>query len=280
MDVTTQKNWILRFVKGIVIALGFILPGISGATLAAILGLYERILNFLAHVTTDFKKNFLFFLPVGLGGIIGIVVLSRPLGFLVEHYLMVVLWGFAGAIIGTVPALFKESVRERKRDSIDTVLLFISLIGGFLFLYFMGDIFGTVPANFVGFIIAGALLAFSVLIPGISSANLLIILGLYAPMLEGFRNVDIVGVFLPMAIGGCALVLLFSKVMDRLISNHHTRTYHCILGIVLASVILIVIPPVMDYSEATVLKVIVSGVCFVAGILLGVWMSRLEEKYK
>ena len=57
-------SWITRLIKGIIIALGFILPGVSGGVLASILGLYERIISFLAHVTTDFTKNILFFLPV------------------------------------------------------------------------------------------------------------------------------------------------------------------------------------------------------------------------
>lgn len=68
-------NWIFRLIKGMIIALGFILPGVSGGVLAAILGIYERMLHFLAHIRQDFKKNFLFFLPVGIGGILGLVLL-------------------------------------------------------------------------------------------------------------------------------------------------------------------------------------------------------------
>ena len=109
-------NWIFRLIKGMIIALGFILPGVSGGVLAAILGIYERMLHFLAHIRQDFKKNFLFFLPVGIGGILGLVLLSRPLEWVLAHYQIIVLWGFAGAILGTLPSLFKESTRQKARD--------------------------------------------------------------------------------------------------------------------------------------------------------------------
>jgi putative membrane protein len=85
---------------------------------------------------------------------------------------------------------------------------------------------------------------------------------------------------LPIAVGGIIAVLLFSKAMDRLIKTRHSRVYHFILGLVLASTILIVIPPVADYSNVNLFTIIVSAVLFAGGILLGMWMSRLEEKLK
>lgn len=51
-------DWILRFIKGIFIGSGFILPGVSGGALAAVFGVYERIISFLAHITRDFKKMY------------------------------------------------------------------------------------------------------------------------------------------------------------------------------------------------------------------------------
>ena len=68
----TTKDWMLRFVKGMFIGSGFILPGVSGGALAAVFGMYERLISFLAHITKNFKENVLFFLPVGLGGVTGI----------------------------------------------------------------------------------------------------------------------------------------------------------------------------------------------------------------
>jgi putative membrane protein len=274
------SSWIFRGVKGMIIALGFILPGVSGGVLAAILGIYERLLGFLAHLTKDFKKNFLFFLPVGIGGILGIGLFSRPLEWLLSHFQVIVLWGFAGAIIGTLPKLAKESVQDKKRDTADVIWFAGSLLIGFFFLYYMNDLFGTIEPTFRGFVIAGAVCALGVLVPGLSPSNLLLVFGLYDPMLTGFKNFDIGNVFLPIILGAGAVILLFSKLMDYLLHKAHSKVYHFILGIVLASTILIVIPPVAIYEGIRLSDILFCGCFFILGTLLGVWMSRLEDKYK
>ncbi len=280
MEKQRNESILSRFLKGVVIALGFILPGVSGGVLAAILGIYERMLRFMAHLTKNFKENFLFFLPVGIGGIVGIGLLSKPLEWLLQNYQIIVLWGFAGAIIGTLPALAKESTLKSKRTTGDLLWFLGSMVIGFLFLYFMGDILGTIPANFIGFVIAGGLIALGVLVPGLSPSNLLLVLGLYDPMLKGFKSFDIMGVFLPIAIGGLAVMLLFSKLMEWLLTHYHSKVYHFILGIVIASTILIVIPPVANYSGFTWVTAVIGIILFVLGAWLGLWMSKLEEKYK
>lgn len=281
---TKQENFLVRFIKGVIIALGFILPGISGGVLAAIMGIYERMLSFMAHVRQNFKRDFLYFLPIGLGGIVGIGLLSKPLDFLLQHYQVIVLWGFAGTIIGTMPTLLRESTSKSSRDKIDIAWFLGILIGGGLFLFFMSEIFGTIPANFLGFVIAGALIALGVLVPGLSPSNLLIILGLYSPMLKGFKSFDPM-VFIPIAIGGIISMLVFSKAMEKLIQNHHSRVYHFILGIVLASTILILVPNPyqndgISYAGVSGSTIILSIIFFILGCGLALWMSKLEEKYK
>ena len=59
-EIGNMIDWILRFVKGIFIGSGFILPGVSGGALAAVFGVYERIISFLAHITRDFKARLIF----------------------------------------------------------------------------------------------------------------------------------------------------------------------------------------------------------------------------
>lgn len=281
---TKQDNFLTRFIKGVIIALGFILPGVSGGVLAAILGIYERMLKFMAHVRQNFKTDFLYFLPVGIGGLVGIGLLSKPLEYLLNHYQVIVLWGFAGTIIGTLPTLIKESTSRTKRDKYDLLWFFLTLIGGGLFLFFMSEILGTIPANFLGFTIAGVLIALGVLVPSLSPSNLLIILGLYTPMLKGFKSFDPL-VFLPIALGGIISMLTFSKAMEKLIEHHHSRVYHFILGIVLASTILILIPnpyltDSISYAHVTTLDWILSLLFFIVGCVLALWMSNLEDKYK
>ncbi|KZU92356.1 membrane protein [Lactiplantibacillus plantarum] len=281
---TTDTFW-KRFFKGVVIALGFILPGVSGGVLAAILGIYERLLGFMAHFRRNFKRDFWYFVPVGLGGIVGIALLSAPLEYLLAHAQVIVLWGFAGAIIGTLPALMKTATSRAPRDWLDGVWFFGTFIISAGLLYFMSELFWTLPANFGGFIVAGALIALGVLVPGLSPSNLLLILGLFTPMLTGFKRLDIVGVYLPIAIGGILAMALFSKLMDHLLVKFHSRVYHFILGIVLASTMLILIPnpyaaESISYAHATLSTYLFSAIALAVGIALGYWMSALESKYK
>ncbi|MGT2935983.1 DUF368 domain-containing protein [Streptococcus castoreus] len=278
-------SFITRLIKGMIIALGFILPGVSGGVLAAILGIYERMISFLAHIRDHFVENFLFFLPVGIGGILGIALFSYPVEFLLEHFQVIVLWGFAGAIVGTIPSLIKESTKHSKPDKTDRIwLLSTFLISGFG-LYFLNDLVGTIPANFLSFILAGALIALGILVPGLSPSNLLLILGLYTPMLAGFKSLDLIGTFLPITIGGILAILAFSKAMDFALTYYHSRVYHFIIGIVSSSTLLILIPnsgnkESISYASTGLGTWLIAIIFFGLGIWLGLWMSKLEEKYK
>ena len=278
-------SWLARIVKGIVIALGFILPGISGGVLAAILGIYERMIGFLAHPFKDFKENVLYFIPVAIGMLLGIGLFSYPIEYLLENYQVFVLWSFAGAIIGTVPSLLKESTRESDRDKIDLAWFWMTFIISGLGLYVLNFVVGTLSASFLNFVLAGTLLALGVLVPGLSPSNLLLILGLYAPMLTGFKTFDLLGTFFPIGVGAGATLIIFSKLMDYALNNYHSRVYHFIIGIVLSSTLLILIPNAgnaesIQYTGLSLVGYVIIAFFFALGIWLGIWMSQLEDKYK
>ena len=278
-------SWLARIIKGIVIALGFILPGISGGVLAAILGIYERMIGFLAHPFKDFKENVLYFIPVAIGMLLGIGLFSYPIEYLLENYQVYVLWSFAGTIIGTIPSLLKESTRESDRDKIDLAWFWTTFIISGIGLYALNFVVGILTPSFFNFILAGSLLALGVLVPGLSPSNLLLILGLYAPMLTGFKTFDLFGTFLPIGIGTGATLIIFSKLMDYALNNYHSRVYHFIIGIVLSSTILILIPNAgntesIQYIGLSLVNYVLISFFFALGIWLGIWMSKLEDKYK
>ena len=278
-------SWLTRIIKGIVIALGFILPGISGGVLAAILGIYERMIGFLAHPFKDFKENVLYFIPVAIGMLLGIGLFSYPIEYLLENYQVFVLWSFAGAIIGTIPSLLKESTRESDRDKIDLAWFWTTFIISGIGLYALNFVVGILAPSFFNFILAGSLLALGVLVPGLSPSNLLLILGLYAPMLTGFKIFDLFGTFLPIGIGAGATLIIFSKLMDYALNNYHSRVYHFIIGIVLSSTILILIPNAgntesIQYIGLSLVNYVLISFFFALGIWMGIWMSKLEDKYK
>ncbi|HIB1874245.1 TPA: DUF368 domain-containing protein [Enterococcus faecium] len=272
----TTKDWMLRFVKGMFIGSGFILPGVSGGALAAVFGMYERLISFLAHITKNFKENVLFFLPVGLGGVTGIFLLSFLVSFLLGAYETTILWFFVGCIVGTVPALWKEA-GKKGRDTSDVIIMVITFVLAYLFLLYGARLFdGQVDQNFGTWLIAGGLIGLGMIVPGLSPSNFLVYMGLYKAMADGFKEVRF-EVILPIGIGGVLCVLGLSKIMDYIFSKAYSKLFHFILGVVFASTIMI-IPT--DYAGLGVAGVLACPVLFVAGTALGWWMSRLEEQYK
>lgn len=270
-----SKDWLLRFVKGMFIGSGFILPGVSGGALAAIFGIYERIITFLAHITRNFKENVLFFIPVGLGGVTGVFLLSFVVSFALGTYENIVLWFFVGCILGTIPALWKEA-GKKGRSNRDVLILVISFVAGLLFLWKGSALFSHVDQNFFTWIIAGALIGLGMIVPGLSPSNFLVYMGMYKAMSDGIKTLNF-GIIIPIGIGGIVCVLGLSKMMDYIFSKAYPQLFHFIMGIVFASTVMIV---PTDYSGFTAGNYVACVVLCLAGIALGAWMSRLEEKYK
>lgn len=274
MKNRTAVDWGLRFVKGIFIGTGFILPGVSGGALAAIFGLYERMISFMAHLNKNFKENALFFLPVGLGMLAGIVLLSHPLGYCLENCLVPTMWFFIGAILGTFPSLWKEAGKKGRQPKHIAIML-AALAAALVFLLCGARMGGQLPINFYTWLLTGAIIALGILIPGLSPSNFLLYMGLYGAMVEGFQRLEI-SVLLPIAVGGLLSILAFSRLADMLFEKAYSGLFHVILGVVIAST-LVIVP--LDYNYLSAGTLLCAAAC-AGGALLGRWMSGLEEKYK
>ena len=270
-----MQNWILRFIKGMFIGSGFILPGVSGGALAAIFGIYERIISFLAHITKDFKKNVVFFIPVGLGGVTGVFLLSFVVSFFLGAYESFILWFFIGCIFGTLPTLWEQAGRKG-RQGYHYLILIITFILSLIFLLYGESLFsGNVAQNFGTWMLAGGLIGLGIIVPGLSPSNFLLYMGMYKAMADGIKTLDLM-VIIPIGIGGIICVLLFSKIMDYIFRKAYTGLFHFILGVVFASTVMIV-PRDFNYlSSGTIICVLMC----IAGAALGYWMSYLEKKYK
>lgn len=271
----TVVEWLIRFVKGIFIGTGFIFPGVSGGALAAIFGLYERMIEFMANITKNIKENILFFLPVGLGALIGIVVLTYPLEYCLNYHYETTMWLFVGTIIGTFPSLWKQA-EKKGRNQLDIIVMVIAFLISVIFLKFGAELLsGSIPQNYITWTLAGVIIALGILIPGLSPSNFLLYMGMYGTMILGFKQLNF-SILVPIAIGGILCILILSKGIDFLFKNFYSRLFHIIIGVVLASTVMI-IPIDYNYFSIGIVSCIIACI---AGIVLGYWMSGLEEKYK
>ena len=79
-------DWIIRFLEGILVGIGFITPGLSGGVLAVVFGIYEPLMRFLGDLRENFLRNVVYFLPVGIGGVIGVVAFSAVVDFAFSNH--------------------------------------------------------------------------------------------------------------------------------------------------------------------------------------------------
>ena len=269
------QDWLWRFVKGMFIGSGFILPGVSGGALAAIFGLYERIIRFLANITKDFWENVRFFIPVGLGALFGIVILSFGVSHVLEHYETIIMWFFVGCIVGMLPSLWQEAGKKGRQPREIGITVISTLLATLLLAYGEQAFNGQVAPSFPAWMIAGLLIALGGLIPGLSPSNFILYMGLYKLMADGFKTLDL-SVMLPIGIGMILTVLLLSKLIEQIFDRYYPQFFHFIVGVVLASTIMII--PTSYQGQTS--EYLLCFLMLVTGAGLGWWMAQLEAKYK
>jgi putative membrane protein len=276
-DQTTQNkgslsDWFIRLVKGIIIGVGFITPGLSGGVLAVVFGIYEPLMRFLANLTHKFLKNVFFFLPIGIGGVLGIIAFSAVVDYAFSNFAAQFIWLFIGFIAGTFPSLFKTAGKEGRKA------WHWALLGGMavltlLFMRWMESFNNvTLPQTFLNWLLSGALIGLGVVVPGMSPSNFLIYLGLYQPMASGIRHLDL-GVIIPLVLGLLVCVFGFAKLVSWLFKKAYTVMYHLILGIVVGSTLAIIPGGVKGWTIA------VCVVLFFGGGAISYLLSKLDEKH-
>lgn len=265
-------DWFIRLIKGIFIGIGFITPGLSGGVLAVVLGLYEPLMKFLGNITRKFWKNFLFFLPVGVGLGIGVVIFSFFVKWIFTSYPEPGIWLFVGFIVGTFPSLYKTSGKEG-RKWYHWIILLVLAAGMFFFMRWMETIRTvTVKPSFPVWIMSGALIGLGVVVPGMSPSNFLIYLGLYQPMADGISKLNLL-VILGLIIGGLACILVFAKLVSWLFKKFYASMYHIILGVVVGSTLAITPFGIKGWMIAICIGL------FLVGVICSYLLSKLDEKY-
>ena len=269
---STILDWIIRVVKGVFVGIGFITPGLSGGVLAVVFGIYEPLMRFLGNIREKFVRNFIFFFPVGIGGIIGVVAFSAVVDIAFTRNAALFTWLFIGFITGTFPSLFKTSGKQGRKGW-HWLLLSVIAIGTVFLMQWMDDFHGVrLLPSFGNWVLSGALIGLGVVAPGLSPSNFLIYLDLYQPMAAGIRQLDF-GVILPLMLGGILVVFGFAKLISLVFRKHYTIMYHIIIGVVVGSTIAIIPSGLYGWS-----LVLAAGL-FVLGALASFGLAKLDEKF-
>lgn len=262
-----------RFLKGIIVGIGGVAPGLSGSVLLIIFGLYQKTLEALGTLLKDFKKKVSFLLPLVLGMGVGVLLFSRVIDFCLERYEMPTRFCFLGLILGTLPMVWKEVRKEGFRPYHPLVIL-LSAAAGLLLFTVEGSGFPQVKdPTVLQSVLLGIAVAATAIIPGVDPAVFLSTLGFYEMYVDALANLNFT-VLIPMVPGVAVGAVVISFLMSRLFRRFYTGTYCVIFGIFLA-----MIPNMLSSSCVPGWdgKTLISAVLMVLGFCLSFYLGDLER---
>lgn len=227
----------MTLLKGLFIGATMLVPGVSGGSMAMILGIYNRLVGSISSFFKDIKKNSLFLLIFVAGALLGMVLFAKPLLSLIERFPKPMLYFFIGTALGGIPMMYKESgVKKFSSGHVIYILL------GILIVIIIGliptDIFSADKTSGVLkvllLLIAGFIAAIALILPGISVSYMLLVLGLYEPVINAVGNLDIL-FLMPLGIGVILGILLTTRLLETAMTKYPGITYMLILGFILGS---------------------------------------------
>lgn len=244
-------TYILNFFKGACVGVANIIPGVSGGTIAVIVGIYEKLIFIFSSIMADLrdfkklKEDLKFVIPIGTGAISGIFLFSKLIKYLLEYQKIPVLYCFIGLILGSVPLLFKKANNNGFNKKY--IISFIITIGFMILLCYLNftakddskieefemSIISMLKIIFYGFLGAGTMI-----IPGISGSMVMMILGVYTAIISAVSSLNL-KVLISFAIGMIIGVIVVSKIINKLLQKFYGYTFYAILGFVIGSIIFV-----------------------------------------
>lgn len=223
------------FIKGILIGIGKVIPGVSGSLIAVMLHVYEEAIFAINHFFQHPKKHFCFLIPIGLGVVLSAVLFSNVLLFFLNHAYYLTMFLFIGLILGTVPNFQKEFSFVKKTDRL------IFLVSFFLPFFIPLFSFSISSSSFLYLILLGFIDAATMVIPGISGTAIFLMLGSYETVLELLSNPfgNIGGAF-SFGLGLFLGVLGVSKLVEFLLKKNRNSFYIIIDGLLWSSIVYLI----------------------------------------
>ena len=275
-----MKSLIL-FIKGFIMGIANIIPGVSGGTLAIILGIYEEFIGALSHLFKNFKKNLKFLIPVALGMVASIASMSNLIDYSFNHFPLATCLFFVGLVVGGIPLLTKKVKGKKDSKMVNNIIVFVSTFSLVIFMSLAEVIFdgglsvSLAHLTFIGIILlflVGILAAGTMVIPGVSGSLVLMLIGYYRPVIKTikslvhFQNLAHNGlVILIFGLGIVVGIVGISRLFEYLFKKHETITYYGVLGFIYASIFAIPISLFTTEDVALIPLEIIIGV-----LLLGV----------
>ena len=269
-----------NFLKGIIVGIGGIAPGLSGSVLLVIFGLYQKTVNAIGTLFKDFKKNILFLIPLFLGFGVGVIIFSKIVDYFLNNFEMYTRFAFLGLVIGTIPLFYKE-VKKEGFNKKYYILIIAAAICGFSLFFVNKDFFPQVTnPNLFQSVILGVAVAGSSIVPGVDSAVILSSLGLYELYVSSLASLNF-SILIPAGVGLVVGALVISFIINKLIKRFYTATFSIIFGLFLS-----IIPNVLnesckiEFNAQSVIAIIIAIIGFGVSYFLGDIKGNIEKSKK
>jgi len=213
-------------------------PGVSGGSMAMILGIYERLISSISSFFKQIKENLLFLSIFLVGSFLGMFLFAKGLLSLMEAYPMPVRYFFVGAVAGGLPMIYREA-KVKKITWQAVIYPIVGIIAVWLISLLPSGLFSS--QNSVGILgillqaLGGFVVAIALILPGISVSQMLLMLGLYEEVITAISTLNILGIF-PLGLGIVAGILLTTKFLENAMKRYPQATYLIVLGFILGSV--------------------------------------------
>ncbi len=275
--------------KGMVIGIANIVPGVSGGTMMVAMGIYDKLIHCITHLFSEFKKSVLFLLPIAVGMLVAIGASSFGLTWLFDNYPIQTNMLFVGLILGGLPAVLKKVKGQKIRAGhMVAGILFFALVVVFAA---MGETSGNdadLTFSLVNVIIlfaVGIVASATMVIPGVSGSMVLMLMGFYYPVinaikdfftaLKDFNMTGILSgcaVLIPFGLGVVAGIFGIAKLVEIIFARFPLYAYWAIIGLIVSSPIAIII--MGAFPEITLVSVLTGAVALAAGFVVALKLGE------
>lgn len=263
--------------RGILMGISDLIPGVSGGTIAFILGIYDRLLESISgFFSREWKKQLGFLVPLGMGIVITLLLFSRFIEFLLENHYEATQFFFMGLILGVLPYIMKQA--EVKKNFTARHLVILLVIGAALasmaFIQTDDNVAPitelSLPTFFLLFF-SGWIASMAMLLPGISGSFILLLIGVYSTAINALSTLNLPIV---LAIGAGVMVgfVVSSKAISYLLEHFTYVTYAAIIGLILGSLFV-----VFPGFAADPMTLVTSLITFAVGLLFTLWFSSPKK---
>lgn len=280
----SRSSVIKNVIVGAVIGVTSMLPGISGATMAVVFGIYERLIRDVANLKTYLIKDFGFFLAIAVGALAGMLVCAKVLKGVLDTYPVECLLFFIGLIAGQLIPLTRDVKKESngfvfsngQKLAFCAGLAMMVVMVIFTLMSSGTDVeVGHDVAGIAIMFLVGVIVAISAILPGLSHSTILLVFGLMNAFLAVVGDMDFV-LLAPMGIGAVVGAIGFAKIFQKALELHHLTAMMFIFGLTIGSVAVIAASAVT--CSPGVIDVIIGAVLLMLGLFISVYSDRAGKK--